>query len=133
MAQAPDAFVLDVLASYEAELAGREVTYAKLAVLSLPGRLRGEAPVPAGSVVAYVARRANPVLRSIGAAARKGDMQTIAKVHTDAGRRIAQRLTARAAKPRALATIPVLGELRYRSKTIARAIILDTPSGVAIR
>jgi len=133
MAQAPDAFVLDVLASYEAELAGREVTYAKLAVLSLPGRLRGEAPVPAGSVVAYVARRGNPVLRSIVAAARKGDMQTIAKVHTDAGRRIAQRLTARAAKPRALATIPVLGELRYRSKTIARAIILDTPSGVAIR
>jgi len=60
-------------------------------------------------------------------------MRTIARIHTDAGRRIAQRMTARASKPRPLGTIPVLGELRYRSKTIARAIILDTPSGVAIR
>jgi hypothetical protein len=73
MAQTPDAFVLNVLASYEAELAGREVTYAKVVVLSLRGRIRGEESVLAGSVVAYVARRGNPVLRTIVAAARKGD------------------------------------------------------------
>ena len=60
-------------------------------------------------------------------------MGTIAKIHTDAGRRIAQRLTARSSKPKPLGSIPVLGELRYRSKTIARAIMLDSPSGVAIR
>jgi hypothetical protein len=54
-------------------------------------------------------------------------MQTIARIHTDAGRRIAQRMTARAPKPRPLRTIPVLGELRYRGKTIARAPSFSTP------
>lgn len=133
MAQTPDAFVLEVLASYEAELAERGVTYARVIVLSLRGRIRGEDPVPPGSIVAYVARRGNPVIRTLIAAARRGDMGTIAKIHTDAGRRIAQRLTAPSPRPRPLGSIPVLGELRYRSKTIARAVIPDGPSGVAIR
>ncbi len=133
MAQTPDALVLDVLASYEAELGEREVTYGKVVVLSLGGRIRGEEPVPQGSVVAYVARRGNPVLRTLVAAARKGDVRTIAKIHTDAGRRIAQRVTAPSPRPRPLAAVPVLAELRYRSKTIARAVMPDGPSGVAIR
>jgi len=133
MAQAPDAVVLEVLASYEAELAQRGVTYGRIAVLSLRGRIREEDPVPPGSVIAYVARRGNPVLRTLVAAARRGDMRAIGRIHTDAGRRIAQRLTARSSKPRSLEAIPVFGEIRYRSKTIARAVIPDGPSGVAIR
>lgn len=133
MAQADDTFMLDVLASYEAELAEREVTYARVVVLSLRGRPRGGEPVPEGSVVAYVARRGNPVLRKLVAAARKGDMPTIAKIHTDVGRSIAKRLTAPSPKPKALEAVPVLGELRYRSKTIARAVFPSGPSSVDIR
>jgi hypothetical protein len=122
-----------VIAEYEDTIEGRTPLPSGVRVVSLSAE--GESlSVPEGSGVAYFTRKGNHNLRSIEEAVRAGDLAAVEKIHARLAKSIERRIeTSQDREPRQLASISRFAELRYGSKTIARAVYLETPGSVEAR
>ncbi|MCB1020570.1 MAG: hypothetical protein H6509_07460 [Bryobacterales bacterium] len=132
-AQADAGLVLtEAIADYEAAIESRAPSFSAPTVLTLDAK-GPSAAIPEGSVVVFVARKGGANLAQIASAVEKGDLAAVEKVHDRLAAAIRRRIEGDKTEPREIDAVPSYSELRYGSKTIARAIFLETPSSVDAR
>ena len=117
---------------YEDVLATRAPEFSSVMVVSLPADA-AFAGIPEGCAVAYFAKDGNKQLAQLAAALEAKDSKSADKLVSRIERSLIAAMDVSDQPGRAISSLPVLGELRYRTKTISRAVFIGKVAPIEVR
>ncbi|MCB1020569.1 MAG: hypothetical protein H6509_07455 [Bryobacterales bacterium] len=122
----------EAIHEYERVVEARTPSFSKVRAVTLEASAEYEG-VPEGCVVGYFATEGNKTLDAIYEAAKAGDLKKLDQLHSRLAASHLKQLESLGDKPVGIAKTPLWGELRYRSKTISRALLAETAAWVDVR
>lgn len=117
---------------YEQAIETRTPSFSKVRVVTL------DAPedydnIPEGCVMGYFAPEGNKTLNTLFEAASAGNLSKVDQLHSRLAKSQLKQLESLGKKPVGIAKAPLWGELRYRTKTISRALFAETATTIDVR